>query len=571
MAGEGNSALKTRNQSSLILPLCNEIGHGTPSPCLRRHLTCWLHCPILFPADATISRPDLHRLVIVQATALVEIEGDREDRNGCRRLPRSSSARPDFRELLSDERGRRESCMDGEFKINTAFTLVEIEDDRKSGEGFISRQVTLRVASLYTANQARDLEEPPGRGQDVGLESVKSLPPPPKNIVHRYQSQPRTIEGHLVVTNAIDLSSFANCAVNTDAPLKFVDDVRWHRAREGLKLNSLRLRVTNHLPTQRRLRDFRLKLPPDRFISGSFTNRNQSRIVDTDLRVDHHLFMKPHVNILVIALYDTDAPLKFMRQSPLPMDTNHPHHPLLMNTMIGGFGRRWGECRMTSFKLAGDRLLVVANAIDPPSYVNIPVIAFCNTDAPLKFVDRSREGLNSRRLCNVRERAVGWDSDEIALELAAGCLTPCKGVNTSWDPSPTSRACRIHGSELGGSPAPRERILWITNGCLRPSDASWTCQRFLGPVYRVKSVPHLKSELVGLPAFGERSARVLGARTAYQDSRAPSGANHGRRGFMSRMRSVHTVPLRVWDNEEIDQDVLLSPGAKNLDTRQHDA
>ncbi|KAF8884569.1 hypothetical protein CPB84DRAFT_153859 [Gymnopilus junonius] len=137
MAGEGNSALKTRNQSSLILPLCNEIGHGTPSPCLRRHLTCWLHCPIIFPADATISRPDLHRLVIVQATAPVEIEGDREDRNGCLMLT--------------------------ELPIHsTAFTLVEIEDDRKSGDVFISRPVTLRVASLYTANQVRDLEEPPG-------------------------------------------------------------------------------------------------------------------------------------------------------------------------------------------------------------------------------------------------------------------------------------------------------------------------------------------------------------------------------------------------------------------------
>ncbi|KAF8877470.1 hypothetical protein CPB84DRAFT_1752170 [Gymnopilus junonius] len=169
MAGEGNSALKTRNQSSLILPLCNEIGHGTPSPCLRRHLTCWLHCPIIFPADATISRPDLHRLVIVQATAPVEIEGDREDRNGCLMLT--------------------------ELPIHsTAFTLVEIEDDRKSGE--------VHIASSNLAScQPRDLEEPPGgvfastspqRRQHLAVKVVwhrarrsawsqsKSLPPPPK-------------------------------------------------------------------------------------------------------------------------------------------------------------------------------------------------------------------------------------------------------------------------------------------------------------------------------------------------------------------------------------------------------
>ncbi|KAF8877466.1 hypothetical protein CPB84DRAFT_370583 [Gymnopilus junonius] len=117
-------------------------------------------------------------------------------------------------------------------------------------------------------------------------------------------------------------------------------DVQRHRSREGLveqvskhhnvvlrcdvasltllpfsSHHSHRLRVTNHLPTQRRLRDFRLKLPLDRFTSGSFTNRSQSRIVDTDLRVHHHLSMKPDVNIPVIALYDTDAPLKFLRQS----------------------------------------------------------------------------------------------------------------------------------------------------------------------------------------------------------------------------------------------------------------
>ncbi|KAF8877471.1 hypothetical protein CPB84DRAFT_1752171 [Gymnopilus junonius] len=192
--------------------------------------------------------------------------------------------------------------------------------------------------------------------------------------------------------------------------------------------------------------------------------------------------------------------------------------------MIGGFGRRWGECRMTSFELAGDRSLVVANAIDPPSYVNIPVIAFCSTDAPLKFVDSSREGLTraitigglGRRLGGCRNCgrwAVVWGSDE--------------GVNTSWDPSPMSRACRIHRSELGGSPAPREQMSacvlggrdgwWYLQveedgwgiikpldnktGAWRPSDGSWTCQRFLGPVYRVKSVPHRQIRVGGFTSI----------------------------------------------------------------------
>ncbi|KAI9503568.1 structural constituent of ribosome [Coemansia spiralis] len=147
------------------------------------------------------------------------------------------------------------------------------------------------------------------------------------------------------------------------------------------------------------------------------------------------------------------------------------------------------------------RLIIVADpradeqAIREASYVNIPVIAFCNTDSPLKHVDvaipinnagKHAIGLGFWLLCREVLRLRGtlardeaWDimvdmffyrdPEETEKDLEAAAEKPAEGSN--WEAADGgAAAAALAGAAAGGSWDPATEGDWSTEGAAPTAD-----------------------------------------------------------------------------------------------------